>query len=165
MQRGNQLFVAGVASRLRYDREPPKCGKGAIYTLTDPEVNVRGTVVDNVIGPFDVDMYCVPTRPIEPFDSRKIIHDTIRRIEETGVSVQMREPGDLGLVQNHRCASPSLRLNGTSYRLPDGFYYVGYDEYGEFLEVRYEEPTQSSILVPAKAFAGRGAPAERQPAK
>ena len=318
VQRGNQLFVAGVASRLRFDREPPKCGKGAIYSLTDPyaswifevapeatpfrlhggggcsvslqsgkdsapwllglvlivfflpvarrrrpgvvvlfaalsssmgcgsggepslcterydplgvacnpevaradlhtaevlaraevpegawlwevrssyshmdpdgnatdwaltyylpqeakpplgkalEVYVRGTVVDQLIGPFDVDVYCVPTRPIEPFDSRKIIHDTIRRIEETGISVQMREPGDLGLVQNHRCASPSLRLNGTSYRLPDGFYYVGYDEYGEFLEVRYEEPTQSSILVPAKAFAGRGAPAARQLAK
>lgn len=293
VQRGNQLFVAGVFSRFRYDREPPRCGKGAIYTSVEPhaswifevapeatpsqlyggggcsvslqsgkhshpwllglvlfvvflsaarrrrsrvvvllavlsslmgcgssgevsfcterydplgvacnpevertdlhtaealaraevpegawlwevrssyshmdpdgnatdwaltyylpqgaeppsgnalEVTVRGTVVDRLVGPFDVDVYCVPTRPIEPFDSRKIIHDTIQRIEETGVSVRIREPSDLGLVQNHRCASPSLRLNTTSYRVPDGFYRVGYDEYGEFLEVR--EPTQ-----------------------
>ena len=103
---------------------------------------MRGTVVDQLIGPLDVDIYCVPTRPIEPFDSRKIIHDTIRRVEATGISVQIREPNDLGLVQNHRCASPSLRLNGTSYRARGGFYYVGYDEYGEFLEVRYEEPIQ-----------------------
>ena len=295
VQRGGQLFVAGVASRFRYDREPPQCGKGAIYTLAEPyaswifevapkatpsqlhggggcsvslqsekdsapwllglvlfgfflptahrrklrvvvllaalaslmgcgssgepsfcterydplgvacdpevaradlqtaevlaraevpegawlwevrssyshmdpdgnatdwvltyylpqeaepplgkalEVYVRGTVVDQLIGPLDVDIYCVPTRPIEPFDSRKIIHDTIRRVEATGISVQIREPNDLGLVQNHRCASPSVRLNGTSYRVRGGFYYVGYDEYGEFIEIRYEEPTQ-----------------------
>ena len=39
VQRGNELFVAGVLSRLRSDREPPRCGKGAIYTAIAPYQN------------------------------------------------------------------------------------------------------------------------------
>ena len=103
------------------------------------QVTVRGTKVDEPIGPYDIELYCIPTRPIEPFDSRKIIHDAIRRIEDTGISVQIRNPDDLGLVQNHRCASPSLGLNGASYAVPGGSYGVGYDEYGKFIKVRYSE--------------------------
>lgn len=103
------------------------------------QVNIRGTKVDALIGPYDIELFCVPTRPIEPFDSLKIIHDTIRRIEDMGTSVQIREPDDLGLVQNHRCASPSLRLNAARYLVPGGSYSVGYDEYEEFLEIRYSE--------------------------
>lgn len=124
-------------------------GEGADWALTyllrnevDPasgralSVRVLGDGVDQILEPRDVELFCIPTRPIEPFDSRRIIQDTIRRIEDTGVVVQIREAGDLGLVQNHRCASPSLRLNGATYRGADGFYSVSYDEHGEFLEIR-----------------------------
>ena len=91
-------------------------GEGADWTLTyllrggaDPAsgkalpVRVRGHRVDEVLEPRDVQLFCIPTRPIEPFDSRRIIQDAIRRIEDTGVVVQITEAADPGLVQNHRC--------------------------------------------------------------
>ncbi|MDH3725984.1 MAG: trypsin-like serine protease [Myxococcales bacterium] len=135
--------VRGPSSHLDPD------GEGADWTLTyllrgeaDPAsgkalpVRVRGHRVDEVLEPLNVQLFCIPMRPIEPFDSRRIMQDAIRRIEDTGVVVQIIEAGDLGLVQNHRCASPSLRLNAATYRAAGGFYSVGYDEHGEFLEIR-----------------------------
>jgi hypothetical protein len=48
-----------------------------------------------------------------------------------------------GLELSHGIATGygerTLRLNGASYAVPGGSYGVGYDEYGEFLEVRYSE--------------------------
>lgn len=114
------------------DAEPPNAQSLQVF--------VRGSEVEWVLGPTDAETFCIPEGPIAPFDSREIIQDSIRRIEATGVVVQIQDPDDLGLVQNHRCSSASSRLSGTWYRLADLFYYTDYDQDGQFVEVRTWTP-------------------------
>lgn len=107
-------------------------------------VRVSPSGVQELSSPYPIEMVCLPTRPIEAFDSRATIHDSIRRLERDGVMVLLREPGDLGLVQNHRCSNASLRLNGTWYTeradsdRVSAVHSAGYTEAGEFTELRHE---------------------------
>jgi hypothetical protein len=99
-------------------------------------VSVSPTTID-VWEPPTIELACIPTHPITSLDSRGAVHDAIKHLEQAGVSVQIRDAGDLHLVQSHRCRYGSTVLNSMSYRDIEGYHYVSLDEDGGPVEVRY----------------------------
>ncbi|NNE19928.1 MAG: trypsin-like serine protease [Myxococcales bacterium] len=72
---------------------------------------------------------CVPTEPMVPLDSRVIVHDAIRRLEQAGVSVRLGEERLLRVVQRHRCARQPDEWSGVG--VANAFLY--YDDDGSYL--------------------------------
>ena len=105
--------------------------EGAVIAVT-----VSPTEID-VWEPPNIDLACIPAHPITSLDSRRAVHDAIKHLGQAGVSVQIRDAGDLHLVQRHRCMYGSSILNIISYRDIEGYHYVSLDEDGEPVELRY----------------------------
>jgi hypothetical protein len=74
---------------------------------------------------------CIPTEPMSLFDSKDIVHDAIRRLEQAGVSVRLGEEGQLQVVQSHRCARAPDTWGGVGFA--NSFLY--YDDDGSFLSM------------------------------
>jgi hypothetical protein len=74
---------------------------------------------------------CIPTEPMVLVDSKEIVHDAIRRLEEAGVSVRLGEMGLLRVVQSHRCARAPDEWGGVGFAKS----FVYYDNEGTFLSM------------------------------
>jgi hypothetical protein len=74
---------------------------------------------------------CVPTEPMVLVDSKDIVHDAIRRLEQAGVSVRLGEEGLLRVVQSHRCARAPDTWGGVGFA--NSFLY--YDDHGSYLSM------------------------------
>ena len=74
-------------------------------------------------------MQCIPTEPMLPVDSRDLIHDAIRRLEQAFVSAQLGEEGLLRVFQSHRCAREPDNWGGVEFA--NTFLY--YDDDGSYL--------------------------------
>ncbi|MGB5268705.1 MAG: trypsin-like serine protease [Polyangiales bacterium] len=72
---------------------------------------------------------CIPTEPMLPVDSRDLIHDAIRRLEQAFVSAQLGEEGLLRVFQSHRCAREPDNWGGVEFA--NTFLY--YDDDGSYL--------------------------------
>ena len=74
---------------------------------------------------------CIPTEPMVLVDSKDIVHDAIRRLEQAGVSVRLGEEGLLRVVQSHRCAREPDVWGGVGFA--NTFLY--YDDDGSYLSM------------------------------
>ena len=59
---------------------------------------------------------CIPTEPLEPLDSRRLIHDAIRLLEAHDHPVVLDGTAALQVVQNHDCAGDSSFPNYITFR-------------------------------------------------
>lgn len=76
---------------------------------------------------------CIPTRGIEPFDSKRVVQDAVLRLDQTDDPVRLGETGFLRVVQIHPCFALSpFERNFVEY----GQATLIYDETGEFLAMR-----------------------------
>jgi hypothetical protein len=115
------------------------------YYLPGDVALPEGAVIEVTVSPTGIDpiwartieLACIPTRPITSLDSRRAVHDAIEHLERAGVSVQVRDAGDLDLTQRHRCIYGATVVNTIFYRDIEGYHYVGLDEFGEPIELRY----------------------------
>lgn len=74
---------------------------------------------------------CIPTEPLVLVDSKHIVHDAIRRLEQAGVFVRLGEEGLLRVVQSHRCAREPTIWGGVGF----GNTFLYYDDDGSYLGV------------------------------
>lgn len=74
---------------------------------------------------------CIPTEPMVLVDSKDIVHDAIRRLENAGVAVRLGEEGLLRVVQSHRCARGPDEWGGVGFA--NTFLY--YDDDGSYLSM------------------------------
>ena len=72
---------------------------------------------------------CIPTEAMIPLDSRDLVHDAIRRLEQAGMSVRLGEEGLLRVFQSHRCARETDTRGGVGFA--NAFLY--YDDDGSYL--------------------------------
>lgn len=59
---------------------------------------------------------CIPSEPLEPLDSRRLIHDAIRFLEEHDLPVVLDGTAALQIVQDHDCARDSSFPNYITFR-------------------------------------------------
>ena len=59
---------------------------------------------------------CIPSEPLEPLDSRRLIHDAIRLLEAHDHAVVLDGTAALQIVQNHDCAGDSSFPNYITFR-------------------------------------------------
>jgi MYXO-CTERM domain-containing protein len=74
---------------------------------------------------------CIPTEPIVLVDSKEIVHDAIRRLEDAGVTVRLGEGGLLRVVQSHRCAREPDTWGGVGFANT----FLHYDDDGSYLSM------------------------------
>jgi MYXO-CTERM domain-containing protein len=74
---------------------------------------------------------CIPTEPMFLVDSKRMVHDAIRRLEQAGVAVRLGEEGLFRVVQSHRCAREPDTWGGVGFA--NTFLY--YDDDGSYLGV------------------------------
>lgn len=74
---------------------------------------------------------CIPTEPMFLVDSKHMVHDAIRRLEQAGVAVRLGEEGLFRVVQSHRCAREPDTWGGVGFA--NTFLY--YDDDGSYLGV------------------------------
>ncbi|MGB8222802.1 MAG: trypsin-like serine protease [Polyangiales bacterium] len=74
---------------------------------------------------------CIPTEPMILVDSKEIVHDAIRRLEDAGVTVRLGERGLIRVVQSHRCARAPDEWGGVGFA--NSFVY--YSDDGTFLSM------------------------------
>jgi len=72
---------------------------------------------------------CIPTEPMVLVDSKDMVHDAIRRLEQAGVFVRLGEGGLLRVVQSHRCAREPTIWGGVGF----GNTFLYYDDDGSYL--------------------------------
>jgi methionine synthase II (cobalamin-independent) len=77
---------------------------------------------------------CIPTEPLVLVDSKEIVHDAIRRLEDAGVSVRVGEEGLLRVFQSHRCAREPETWGGVGFA--NSFLYYADD--GTYLSTEME---------------------------
>jgi len=101
-----------------------------------PDVLLRSVTVyaSEDLRPFQEigTVQCIPTEPIVLVDSKDIVHDAIRRLEQAGVSVRLGEEGLLRVVQAHRCAREPDTWGGVGFA--NSFLY--YDDDGTYLNMQ-----------------------------
>ena len=66
-----------------------------------------------------------------PIDTRDVVHDAIRRLEQAGVPVRVGEEGLLRVFQSHRCAREPDTWGGVVF----GKTSIYYDDDGSYLGV------------------------------
>jgi len=86
------------------------------------------------------EIWCIPTEPLEPVDSRRLIHDTIRLLEDRGYPVRLGETGVLNVDQHHDCASDKRFSNYVTF----GDQAAYFDAAGEVLGL---VPRDSAFLL------------------
>ena len=72
---------------------------------------------------------CIPTRPVQPLDSLRLIHDAITLLETEGHPVVLDGTAALRIIQTHDCASNSWRRRYMTFR----DHVVYFDERGTVL--------------------------------
>jgi len=70
----------------------------------------------SVTGNISQIVECIPTEPLEPLDSRRLIHDAIRLLEAHDHPVVLDGTAALQIVQNHDCAGGSSFPNYITFR-------------------------------------------------
>jgi len=70
------------------------------------------SVTDNIFQTVE----CIPSEPLEPLDSRRLIHDAIRLLEAHDHPVVLDGTAALQIVQNHDCSRRSSFPNYITFR-------------------------------------------------
>lgn len=81
--------------------------------LVNVSVSSSGT---STTGDIFEALECVPSEPLEPLDSRRLIQNAIRFLEASGHPVVLDGTASLTIVQNHDCARSSSFPNFVTFR-------------------------------------------------
>ena len=87
---------------------------------------------------------CVPTAPLQPLDSRRVVRDAIERFATLAEPVVLDDEVALALTQDHPCAVSQRELsvrNAVTVRRADGFVAAFYGDDGTFLFAQQTEST------------------------
>lgn len=108
-------------------------------------VTVRGNEVESIEVRFTFPSGCTPEESLEPLDSRVVVPDAVRRLEQTDNPVRLGDTGVLSVLQRHGCWYVAVPIefthnfqNTVLYSGPGGEAILEYDDDDRFVSLQVE---------------------------